>query len=95
MKTLLITALLALAPIAHAEKWLETNNQRNGRIILLQAECKTIPAWRVMFSTAPNAKSLTGCWAFIAGEVQIRYDDGDLYSYPASIFRFVNDEATK
>lgn len=94
MKSLLI-ALLALAPMAHAEKWMETNNQGKGRIVLLQAACKDIPAWKVMFSTAPNAKSLTGCWAYLAGEVQVRYDDGELYSYPASIFRFIDTEATK
>ncbi len=95
MKKLLAVALLALAPLAHAEKWMEAGNKSGGRIVLFQTPCKEMPEWRITINTVPNGSTLTGCWTYLAGEVQIRYEDGDLRSYPPSIFRLVDTEAVK
>ena len=91
MKKLLAVAMLLASSMSYADEWLEASNKAGGRILLFKAECTELKGWRVMLSTLPNSKSIRGCWSYLAKEVQVRYDDGELYSYPSSIFKLASD----
>lgn len=96
MKTLLMALSLALASASvHAEKWMEVTNKSGGKMILTTTQCKDKPALRVMMSTAPNKPTLFGCWAYIAGQVHVVYDDGDRYTYDADSFTLVDTDEPK
>lgn len=91
MKSALIMVALALAAgSAQAEKWLEVTNKSGGKLILTTEPCRDKPALRAMMATAPNKPTIFGCWAYIAGEVHVVYDDGDRFTYPADAFTLID-----
>lgn len=93
MKTLLLTALLLTASAAHAEKYLVMQNKVGGKIVLTAEPCPTAKSLRRMYASAPNQRTLLGCWTVMAEEVHVKYDDGELYTYPADWFRLIDTEA--
>ena len=94
MKSIIALMLLALATQASAEKFLEQPNKAGGKMILTTDVCPGSPSLRRMMSTVPNGKTMLGCWGYISGEIHVRYDDGDLYTYSKDAFTYVDtDEA--
>lgn len=87
--------MLLASSMSYADEWLEASNKAGGRILLFRAECTETKGWKLMISTLPNSKTLRGCWTFLANEVQVKYDDGELYSYPPSIFKLGSDAPEK
>ena len=87
---LIALALVMAASSAHAEKWMEVNNKSGGKLILTTEPCKDKPALRVMMSTAPNKPTLFGCWAYVAGQVHVVYDDGERYTYDPAAFTLID-----
>ena len=92
-KLLLLIALVA--PMAHAEKWMEAENKIGGKIVLLSANCPIMGGWKLALATNPGKKTETGCWYYGAGDVHVRYDDGEMYSYPSKSFSLIDTEAKK
>ena len=90
MKSWIAVLLLAIAAQANAEKTLEIRNKAGGKIVLTGEPCPGSPALRRMMSTMPNNKTVLGCWVLINGEIHVRYDDGDLYTYPYEVFELVD-----
>ena len=87
MRNVLLATLLLTCSIAHAEEWLEAPNKNGGKIILTKTKCEKYPSLHFMMSTNPQGKSLTGCWGYFGGMVQVSYDDdGAIYSYDADKF---------
>lgn len=87
MKKLLLAALLTLSLSANAGLVAETVNQGGGSIVLTDTKCTTIKDTFVAYSYLSNGKSLLGCWSTDgASRVFIKWSDGDLTSYPISIF---------
>lgn len=84
--------LLAVAVSAQAETWFETPNKNGGKIVLTDSPCTKYPTLRFAMSTSPNGKTLFGCWTVIAGDVQLSYNDGEVYSYPMEVFNYVNTD---
>lgn len=94
MKKLL--AVLCLVPsLAFAERWLEAPNNAGGRIVLLQTNCDGKDggtSGKLLISYMSNGQSLTGCWWYFAGMVQVVYGDGSTYAYKPEIFSIREDK---
>ena len=88
MRNVLLATLLLTCSIAYAEEWLEAPNKNGGKIILTKTKCEKYPSLHFMMSTNPQGKSLTGCWGYFGGMVQVSYDDdeGGIYTYDINKF---------
>lgn len=95
MKKLLLLIAVTFSPIAHADKWMEAENKIGGKIVLLSASCPIMGGWKLALATNPGKKTETGCWYYGAGEVHVRYDDGEMYSYPPKYFTLIDTEVKK
>ena len=65
----------------------EAGNDGGGRIALTDVKCTSIQNTLIAYSYISNGKSLMGCWTSESDRIFIQWNDGDLRSYPMSIFR--------
>lgn len=64
----------------------EIPNQGGGRIALTDLKCKDVANTFLAYSYLGNGKSLMGCWAADDSRVFVRWEDGDMRSYPIDSF---------
>lgn len=88
MKKILMAGLLILSLNVNAAGVIaETANQGGGVIALLDMECKTKKGLFIAYSYLQTGQSMMGCWTTDnTDRVFIEWSDGDLRSYPISMF---------
>ena len=87
MKKILLAVLLILSLSVNAAVVAETINDGGGRIALTDVKCNSIQGAFIAYSYIANGKSLMGCWVVETNRVFVKWDDGDLRSYPLDAFR--------
>lgn len=93
MKKWILAWSLILGPclVAHAEQWMEMDNQAGGRILFLRSECglgSRESGGLLVISTTPSGDSLRGCWFFFAGMVHVVWEDGKTSSFEPKNLRY-------
>lgn len=87
MKKILLAVLLTLSLSVNAAVVAEAVNQGGGSIALTDVKCNSIQGAFISYTYLSNGKSLMGCWVVETNRVFIKWDDGDLRSYPLDAFR--------
>lgn len=65
----------------------EAPNKGGGGIALLDMECKTKPGLYIAYGYLKSGESMMGCWTTDnTDRVFIEWSDGDLRSYPVTMF---------
>ena len=96
MKKLLLAALLILSlNVSVAGVVAEVVNQGGGSIALTDIKCKNTPNTFIAYTYISNGKSLLGCWAADDYRVFVRWDDGDVRSYPLDSFSLPKNKQPK
>jgi hypothetical protein len=64
-------------------------NKAAGEITLTRERCKADPDMSLVFVRNEGGKiSLAGCWKLVEYNVLVKWNDGDLYSYPIENIEF-------
>jgi hypothetical protein len=83
----MVALLLLSLNVSAAGVIAEAQNQGGGAIALLDMECKTKNGTFIAYSYLSNGKSIMGCWTTDnTDRVFIEWSDGDIRSYPISMF---------
>ena len=86
MKKLLLALLLAVG-MAHAGTVATSTNDAGGMMVLSDVKCNGERDLFVAYSTIPSSsKTLMGCWTMDDNFIFIRWNDGDIRTYPFSMW---------
>jgi hypothetical protein len=67
----LLLPLLLFANFAHAEEWMETQNEAGGKILFLNYTCPDSTTGRKVIASARDGSTMHGCWYFFADMVHV------------------------
>lgn len=67
----LILCFALLAGIAHADEWMETNNEAGGKILFLPQKCSGTETGRMVIANARDGTTMHGCWYYFAEMVHV------------------------
>lgn len=85
MKALLAVLLASISITALADSY-AMPNKNGGEIVITDRACKGYKNLRFAYSYSDTGKTFNGCWTIIDDRVHLIYDDGTVYTYPASGF---------
>jgi len=92
MKKLLLSLILAASPVL-ADTVATLNNDNGGIMVLTDVPCKGEGGYHID-SQSPNYRTLFGCWWSDSSMVHVTWTDGEVRSYPLSVWR-VNIEVAR
>lgn len=78
-------SLILVAAAAHAGVFATSKNSAGGILVLLDEKCGD-RAGSIAYTQANGMRTIFGCWLWDGKMVHIRWDDGEIRSYPASIW---------
>lgn len=81
-----LLALLLAATAAHAGTVATASNKNGGIIVLSDVKCQGERDLFVAYSTVENSRTLMGCWTMDDNFIFIRWNDGDVRTYPFEIW---------
>ena len=84
-KTLILTLAL-LTGAAHSGTVATAGNKGGGIMVLTDVMCSGEKDLRVAYSTLDNNKTMMGCWTMDDNFIFIRWNDGDVRTYPFDIW---------
>ena len=87
MKSIVIACLACLSITVQADTVATLRNKGGGLIVLTDVQtevCKDFAG--SVYSTNENSKTLWGCWFSDDLMVHVKWNDGDIRSYPISAF---------
>ncbi len=70
MKKVLI-GLMLVCGMAHADEWMETNNEAGGKILFLPTKCAGNDTGRTVIASGRDGSTLHGCWFYFAEMVHV------------------------
>lgn len=89
-----IFSLCLLAGAAHAEQWMQTQNNAGGKILFTAAKCDG--EGRLVISTVPGGDTFRGCWYYFSGMVHVVWTDprlrGKTSAFDLDILEFKSTE---
>ena len=80
--------LLLMCSQVQAEEWLETANDKGGKILLLKTLCKDSKTGHLLIATSSNGQSVYGCWWTFTDMIHAVFDNGETYAYDPKIFQY-------
>ena len=85
-----IKTFIAVMCIAASTAWAGTvataSNKNGGIIVLSDGKCQGDKDLFVAYSTVENSRTLMGCWTMDDNFIFIRWNDGDVRTYPFEIW---------
>lgn len=93
MKKLFLSLILAAAPVL-ADTVATMNNDNGGIMVLTDVSCKDGSGYH-MYSQSPSYRTLFGCWWSDNSMVHVTWIDGEVRSYPLSLWRVNVDVARR